>query len=150
MEIQGRDYGAGGGGGGGGLWSVGRGGYPWELTIFSCGNLYALFFLTKHITNIIISTLSCAHTGKGHNFNVYDDAGQLDSADGLYDFRSLMHYGNFAFSKNNKPTMVVIKDPSLQLGRNGNLSYLDIIQLNILYNCKCKFIKLDRGLLVRD
>ena len=37
-EGGGGGLGAGGGGGGGG------GGYPWELTIFSCGNLYALFF----------------------------------------------------------------------------------------------------------
>jgi hypothetical protein len=78
-------------------------------------------------------------SGQEKNFNRYN-AGQLDYAGGIYDFDSTMHYGNLAFSKNDKPTMMAIKDPSLQFGRTKTLSKTDIIQLNALYDCKSTYI----------
>ncbi|EDO28263.1 predicted protein, partial [Nematostella vectensis] len=72
------------------------------------------------------------------NFNRYN-GGRLDFVGGMYDFESLMHYGNYAFSKNNKPTMISIKDPAMQFGRRrSTLSDTDILQLNALYDCESK------------
>ncbi|KXJ22025.1 Zinc metalloproteinase nas-13 [Exaiptasia diaphana] len=71
-------------------------------------------------------------------FNKYE-AGQMDMVGGMYDFDSVMHYGNYAFSKNRKPTMLSIKDPNLAFGRyRPTLSKVDIVQINSLYNCKTK------------
>ena len=51
-----------------------------------------------------------------------------------------MHYGNYAFSKNNKPTSRAIKDHSISLGNSKGLSELDIVKLNALYDCASEFI----------
>ena len=75
--------------------------------------------------------------GQTHNFNRYNK-GQLDFVGAIYDFSSIMHYGNFAFSKNKKATMLAIKNPELQLGQKTKLSETDILQLNALYDCKCE------------
>ncbi|KAJ7372574.1 hypothetical protein OS493_017845 [Desmophyllum pertusum] len=60
----------------------------------------------------------------------------MDFAGGTYDFSSIMHYGNLAFSKNNKPTMLSVKNPLLQFGQIAKLSSTDILQLNSMYDCK--------------
>lgn len=62
----------------------------------------------------------------------------MDDQGGSYDFSSIMHYGNYAFSKNNKPTMISVKDPMLQFGQIEKLSETDILQLNSIYDCKCE------------
>ncbi|KAJ7372575.1 hypothetical protein OS493_017846 [Desmophyllum pertusum] len=61
---------------------------------------------------------------------------QMDFAGAPYDFNSIMHYGNYAFSKNNKPTMLSIMNPFLQFGQISKLSDNDIKQLNNAYDCK--------------
>lgn len=63
----------------------------------------------------------------------------MDYAGGAYDFSSIMHYGNKAFSKNKKPTMLSVKDPLLQFGQIAELSRTDILQLNAVYDCKCEY-----------
>lgn len=73
--------------------------------------------------------------GQEHNFNRYKPK-QMDDQGGSYDFSSIMHYGNYAFSKNNKPTMISVKDPMLQFGQIEKLSETDILQLNSIYDCK--------------
>ncbi|KXJ22024.1 Zinc metalloproteinase nas-13 [Exaiptasia diaphana] len=76
--------------------------------------------------------------GQLHNFNKYE-AGQMDMVGGMYDFHSVMHYGNYAFSKNKKPTMLSIKDPNQKFGSHrSTLSKFDIVQIDSLYNCKTK------------
>ena len=77
------------------------------------------------------------HVGQEHNFNRYKPK-QMDDQGGSYDFSSIMHYGNYAFSKNNKPTMISVKDPMLQFGQIEKLSDTDILQLNSIYDCKCE------------
>ena len=56
----------------------------------------------------------------------------------VYDFESILHYGNKAFSKNERPTMLSIKEPDLQFGSKTKLSKNDILQLNRLYDCTSK------------
>lgn len=76
-------------------------------------------------------------SGREKNFNKYP-ASEVDFAGGMYDFDSLMHYGNYAFSKNRKATLVALKNPKLQFGRRLKLSKTDILQLNAMYDCKSK------------
>ncbi|KAJ7372571.1 hypothetical protein OS493_017842 [Desmophyllum pertusum] len=54
----------------------------------------------------------------------------------MYDFESIMHYGNYLFSKNKRMTMVSIKNPRLLFGNKLRLSKTDIMQLNTVYDCK--------------
>ena len=63
----------------------------------------------------------------------------MDFYGGSYDFSSIMHYGNYAFSKNKRPTMLSVKDPLLQFGQIAKLSPTDILQLNALYDCRSKY-----------
>ncbi|XP_078348661.1 zinc metalloproteinase nas-15-like [Oculina patagonica] len=73
--------------------------------------------------------------GQEHNFNRYKPE-QQDPTGSSYDFSSIMHYGNYAFSKNKRPTMLSVKDPMLQFGQIAKLSSTDILQLNSIYDCK--------------
>ncbi|XP_069841027.1 high choriolytic enzyme 2-like [Dendropsophus ebraccatus] len=52
-----------------------------------------------------------------------------------YDYRSIMHYKNTAYSSNNLPTLIPILNNSIQLGSDFALSALDIVKINTLYNC---------------
>jgi len=52
-----------------------------------------------------------------------------------YDFNSVMHYSNYAFSKNRKPTIVAKSNPNLSFGRATTMSANDIARVNRLYGC---------------
>ncbi|TRY71108.1 hypothetical protein TCAL_13681 [Tigriopus californicus] len=52
-----------------------------------------------------------------------------------YDYCSIMHYDDHAFTSNGKKTLVPLKKPSCELGQKIRLSPLDIKKVNILYNC---------------
>ncbi|XP_057314061.1 zinc metalloproteinase nas-15-like [Hydractinia symbiolongicarpus] len=56
-----------------------------------------------------------------------------------YDYQSIMHYGEKAFSKNRKNTIETL-DPKKQslIGQRKGLSKLDIQQINLLYKCNEK------------
>jgi len=51
-----------------------------------------------------------------------------------YDYKSIMHYGRYHFSKNRKQT-IVSRDPKVKWFGNLTPSELDIKQMNILYSC---------------
>ncbi|XP_022808804.1 zinc metalloproteinase nas-15-like [Stylophora pistillata] len=51
-----------------------------------------------------------------------------------YDYRSLMHLDDKAFSKNGEPT-IVPKQAGIQIGQRESPSALDIKQMNLLYKC---------------
>ncbi|XP_074653359.1 uncharacterized protein LOC141907576 [Tubulanus polymorphus] len=72
-------------------------------------------------------------SGNQHNFNKQRSSNTQNLT---YDYDSIMHYGNHAFSKNGKPTIQAIGDPNKQLGQRTKLSPLDIAGLNKLYNCE--------------
>ncbi len=66
--------------------------------------------------------------GKEHNFNQHitdgDDVGR-------YEFGSIMHYGRFAFSKNEQPTIETLNGESI--GQRNGLSDGDIQAVNFMY-----------------
>ena len=59
---------------------------------------------------------------------------RIDSLGVEYDYKSVMHYGAKAFSKNGLPT-IVARQRSIKTFGNTNLSILDIQQVNLLYRC---------------
>ncbi|CAH3109770.1 unnamed protein product [Pocillopora meandrina] len=72
--------------------------------------------------------------GEAHNFNKYD-RGKIDTLQVPYDYDSIMHYGTNGFSKNGKPTLRSIRDPSRSLGQRNGFTALDIQEINALYEC---------------
>ncbi|XP_078368704.1 uncharacterized protein LOC144652532 isoform X2 [Oculina patagonica] len=51
-----------------------------------------------------------------------------------YDYKSLMHYGRYHFSKNGKPT-IVSRDPKIKWFGSLKPSESDIKQMNLMYSC---------------
>lgn len=68
-------------------------------------------------------------SGREHNFNQHISDG--DDI-GSYDYGSIMHYGSFAFSKNNKPTITTIP-PGKTIGQRSSLSQNDINTIHSIY-----------------
>ncbi|XP_061629845.1 high choriolytic enzyme 1-like [Phyllopteryx taeniolatus] len=52
-----------------------------------------------------------------------------------YDYNSVMQYHRYAFSGNNKPTMVPIPNANVSFGNASQMSKNDIARLNSLYKC---------------
>lgn len=71
-------------------------------------------------------------SGREHNFNQHINDG--DDI-GSYDYGSIMHYGRYAFSKNNQPTIESIP-PGKTLGQRNGLSSNDIAAIKSIYSCK--------------
>ncbi|XP_061594316.1 high choriolytic enzyme 1-like [Cololabis saira] len=69
--------------------------------------------------------------GKEHNFNKV----QTNNLGTPYDFNSVMHYSNTAFSKNGQPTIISKANPNLIFGHARDMSTNDIARVNKLYKC---------------
>ncbi|KAF7212775.1 low choriolytic enzyme-like [Nothobranchius furzeri] len=52
-----------------------------------------------------------------------------------YDFYSVMEYDNYAFTKNQQPTILARIDPYLPIGNAREMSVNDITRINRLYQC---------------
>jgi Astacin (Peptidase family M12A) len=78
-------------------------------------------FVTINFQNI--------ESGKEHNFNQHISDG--DDV-GIYDYRSIMHYGPTAFSKNGKPT-IVPKQSGASIGQRTGLSAGDTAAVAFMY-----------------
>ncbi|KAL2088663.1 hypothetical protein ACEWY4_015562 [Coilia grayii] len=68
---------------------------------------------------------------KKHNFNKINTLNQNTP----YDYNSVMQYSKYAFSKNNRPTMVPIPNNNVEIGKATEMSQNDINRLNRLYKC---------------
>ncbi|MGV6935542.1 M12 family metallopeptidase [Paenibacillus sp. CMM36] len=67
--------------------------------------------------------------GKEHNFDQHIQDG--DDV-GPYDYNSIMHYGAYAFSKNNQPTIIPLQSND-QIGQRFGLSQGDVSTVSIMY-----------------
>nr|XP_058957072.1 blastula protease 10-like [Pocillopora verrucosa] len=76
--------------------------------------------------------------GTRHNFNKYPRS-VIDSLGTPYDYRSVMHYDDKAFSKNPRLPTIVTKDRRYQnvIGQRIGLSPIDARQANLLYRSEC-------------
>jgi len=70
-----------------------------------------------------------------NNFQKYSH-GQADYYGEGYDFDSVMHYGNWYFSKNGKMTIEAVNDPYKIVGQRTQFSPTDVKQLNKVYKCR--------------
>ena len=61
--------------------------------------------------------------------------GESTSLGQPYDFQSIMHYSNKAFSRNGGDTIQSKADPTMKLGNENSLSAVDVLQINLLYRC---------------
>ncbi|XP_012674395.2 high choriolytic enzyme 1-like [Clupea harengus] len=70
--------------------------------------------------------------GQEHNFRKKN----TNNLGTPYDYGSVMHYSQNAFSRNGKPTIVPIPDPNVAIGKATEMSRWDIMRVNRLYKCK--------------
>ena len=89
--------------------------------------MLVLYFIFSFFSGLEGQFLKYGHVdidGLGVNYN--------------YNYRSIMHYGRNAFSKNsNLNTLQAIGDSKIELG-NTDMSSEDMIELDALYRCKSK------------
>ncbi|XP_027057796.1 zinc metalloproteinase nas-15-like [Pocillopora damicornis] len=71
--------------------------------------------------------------GLAYAFNKYPRS-TIDSLGTQYDYRSVMHYESYAFSRNRRPTIVAKKQGVTLSNRNGPTE-IDVKQMNLLYKC---------------
>ncbi|XP_046897581.1 low choriolytic enzyme-like [Hypomesus transpacificus] len=69
--------------------------------------------------------------GQEHNFRKIN----TNNLGTPYDYNSVMHYSRYAFSKNREPTIIPIPDNNVVIGRATQMSPMDIMRINLLYNC---------------
>lgn len=69
------------------------------------------------------------------NFNKYT-FNDVDNENVDYNFASVMHYRNDAFTKNGKDTLIAKDEPDLTFGQRIKFSVGDIKEINELYKCK--------------
>lgn len=70
---------------------------------------------------------------KWRKFRIRDNLQDLDVD---YDYHSIMHYSEYAHTKNGKRTMIPLKNTNgTRLGQRRNLSEKDVIKVNRLYDC---------------
>lgn len=82
--------------------------------------------------------------GNEHNFEK-EFQNETTTQGTPYDYDSVMHYGQFAFSNGNGST-IITKLPQFQnrIGQRLDMSHYDVVELNGLYNCTSSVALLER------
>ncbi|KAM7407562.1 hypothetical protein PAMA_003334 [Pampus argenteus] len=60
---------------------------------------------------------------------------KTDNLDLPYDYRSIMHFGMYAYSQDGEPTIVPRNSNVIKLGQASTLSHIDKLKINRLYKC---------------
>uniref|UniRef100_A0A3P8VV40 Metalloendopeptidase n=1 Tax=Cynoglossus semilaevis TaxID=244447 RepID=A0A3P8VV40_CYNSE len=60
---------------------------------------------------------------------------RTDTLDLPYDYRSIMHFGMYAYSQDGEPTIVPKNKKNIKLGQATSLSHIDKLKINNLYKC---------------
>ena len=100
------------------------------MKLFAC--LQMIYWLSLYLSLMHIST------GFAGQFDKYSYRTIDMNVNKNYDFLSIMHYDRRAFTKNGKETIVRIDKPAEEFGMRDlkSLSPMDILELNVLYDCK--------------
>lgn len=80
--------------------------------------------------------------GKNKNFKSYSPS-DVDTLSEPYDFKSILHYDNKAFSKNGHDTIQALKNPNLRFGDAKRLSPGNVREIRKLYKCDRRKAKLN-------
>ncbi|KAF2888173.1 hypothetical protein ILUMI_18000 [Ignelater luminosus] len=74
---------------------------------------------------------------KGLEYNFNKATHKTDSFGFDYDYESIMHYSAFAFSRNGRKTIIPKRTvrQGLPMGQRKELSEIDILKINKMYNC---------------
>jgi len=90
-------------------------------------------YINVHFNNVL--------PGYERNFDK-ETTSSVHSLGVTYDFNSIMHYSEYAFSKSSNVKTMTSKRPNIPLGRSTGLSPLDIIQTQLLYKEQCSKLPL--------
>ncbi|XP_065355366.1 seminal metalloprotease 1-like [Calliphora vicina] len=100
--------------------------------------LHALGFYHQHSSsdrdNYVKINWANVEDGRDINFVKYG-ANIVTNFGVPYDYGSVMHYRETAFSKNGEKTIVALKSTDATMGQRLALSDSDVLRLNKMYNC---------------
>ncbi|KAG5874821.1 hypothetical protein JTB14_030209 [Gonioctena quinquepunctata] len=119
-------------------------GTPVHELMHACGFLHEQ---NRHerddYVSIVWGNIKSGHEG---NFNKADK-GTAEGYGIPYDFRSVMHYSNTAFSLDGRSSTIVPKDPKKteKMGQRDGFSKGDITKINAMYNCPEKTAEVTKG-----
>ncbi|MGH3613672.1 MAG: M12 family metallopeptidase [Pseudonocardia sp.] len=107
------------------------GGCGFGATVHEFGHAWGLWHEQSREDRNSFVTINWANieAGKEHNFNQHISDG--DDV-GPYNYGSIMHYGRFAFSKNNQPTIEPTQAGAV-IGQRDGLSADDIAAVHFIY-----------------
>lgn len=102
--------------------------YSFYISIHVCHVIFFNFHFNSHHVTLL--------TGKEHNFNKYEDD-YITDLNTPYDYESIMHYRPLSFNKNETVPTISTTIPYLNevIGQRFDFSALDIIRLNLMYDC---------------
>ena len=106
---------------------------PHTINILVTSSCWVLKYLIFPST-VTHSFYSFQFQGMRRNFISYR-YGPINTLDEPYDFLSIMHYDNKAFTKNGKDTLQSLTNPKMKLGQTKRLTKTDVNQINKLYRC---------------
>ena len=108
--------------------------------------MHALGFLHEHSRPDRDDFVKILHwnieDGAFKNFNSYSPM-DVDTLSKPYDFDSILHYDNKAFSKNGQDTIQALNDSNRRFGHAKSLSSGDVRQIRKLYKCDRRRAKLN-------